>query len=271
MRFNHYIVLSILSHLLLLGFFAVAHPAPEIVVSIFDVEIIGPLEIPTSPPKKTLKPRITKKRSSVKYRYPKPHLPELLPETIQAEETESTTQTAADLDNSGELKSPGNHISLAEDDRFLSSKPEEDGSLSSGEDELSSVPWSSLFDKETIERFARKSLSREKNLTFDTSEFKHRGYMRMLKQRIESIWKYPREAARRGISGDLYVRFVIKKDGRLGDVELLRTSGYRYLDKAAIKAVKDAGPFWPLPEDWENDDLEIKGYFIYILGSTYVM
>ncbi len=243
LRFNYYIVVSILSHLLLLGFFAVAHPAPEIVVSIFNVEIIGPFEIPTSPPKKTLKPRITKKRSSVKYRYPKPHLPELLPETIQAEETESTTQTAADLDNSGQLNG----------------------------DELSSVPWSSLFDKETIERFARKSLSREKNLTFDTSEFKHRGYMRMLKQRIESIWKYPREAARRGISGDLYIRFVIKKDGRLGDVELLRTSGYRYLDKAAIKAVKDAGPFWPLPEDWENDDLEIKGYFIYILGSTYVM
>ncbi|MBI5664700.1 MAG: energy transducer TonB [Nitrospirae bacterium] len=92
--------------------------------------------------------------------------------------------------------------------------------------------------------------------------------MRMLKERIESIWQYPKEAARMGLSGDLYMKFTIRKDGRLGEVELLRTSGFKDLDEAAIKAVKKAEPFWPLPDDWDKDDLEIKGHFIYIFGDT---
>ena len=95
--------------------------------------------------------------------------------------------------------------------------------------------------------------------------------MNTLRKKIESIWVYPPEAARLGISGDLYIDFVIKKDGKLGNIDVVRTSGFRDLDKAAIKALKDAEPFWPLPEDWENDDLEIKGHFIYILGNPLML
>jgi len=90
----------------------------------------------------------------------------------------------------------------------------------------------------------------------------------MLKEKIEGIWIYPPEAARLGISGDLYINFVIKRDGKLGEVEVVRTSGFRELDKAAVKALKDAEPFWPLPEDWEKEDLEIKGHFIYIISDA---
>jgi len=93
----------------------------------------------------------------------------------------------------------------------------------------------------------------------------------MLKDRIESIWKYPKEAARRGISGDLYIEFSIKRDGSLGEVRLIRTSGYKDLDKAAMKALKDGEPYWPLPDNWKGDDLSITGHFIYITGKFYVM
>ncbi len=133
------------------------------------------------------------------------------------------------------------------------------------------APLSSLFDKKTIEKFALKGLPPGKGLSFDTSEIQYRGYMRTLKQRIEAIWKYPEEAARLGISGDLYMDFTIKKDGTIGEIEVVRTSGYRVLDEAAIKALRDASPFWPLPANWEKDSLEVRGHFIYILGRTYVM
>lgn len=133
------------------------------------------------------------------------------------------------------------------------------------------VPPSSLFDRQTIEEFASRNAPRDRGLTFDISEFKNRGYMRMLRDRIESIWEYPREAARQGVSGDLYIKFVIRKDGTLGDVELLRTSGYRVLDEAAIRALKKGEPYWPLPNDWDKDVLEIKGHFIYVYGNAYVM
>jgi len=133
------------------------------------------------------------------------------------------------------------------------------------------VPPSTLFDKKTIEKFAKKGSSASKGLTFDTSGFKHRGYMRMLKERIESLWKYPKDAARSRHSGDLHIKFTIKRDGTLGNVNLLKTSGYNSLDEAAMKALEKASPYWPLPEDWEGDTLEITGHFIYIYGITHVM
>ena len=128
-----------------------------------------------------------------------------------------------------------------------------------------------LFDREVIAKYAGKVQQPEKDLAFDASEFKHRGYMRILKEKIESIWRYPTDAVRKNRSGDLYIMFTIKRNGELGDVEILRTSGYRSLDRAAMQALKDAEPFWPLPDDWPEEFLEIKGHFIYLYGRTHVM
>lgn len=74
----------------------------------------------------------------------------------------------------------------------------------------------------------------------------------------------------RGIYGDLYIKFTIDKKGKLISLELLRTSGYKMLDDAAIKALKDAEPFWPLPDDWQKDSLTITGHFIYTLHGFYL-
>lgn len=135
----------------------------------------------------------------------------------------------------------------------------------------SEEPSSLIFDKETIDKYAQKGFEGGKDLSFDAPEFRHRGYMRMLRDKIESIWQYPKEAARRGISGDLYIRFFIKRDGSIGAIDLIRTSGHKDLDEAAIKALKDGAPYWPLPDDWEKDDLSITGHFIYLLGNFYEM
>jgi protein TonB len=51
--------------------------------------------------------------------------------------------------------------------------------------------------------------------------------MQRLKEKIESSWRYPLEAARQGIYGDLFVQFTIKKNGELGAVTLTRTSGHK--------------------------------------------
>jgi len=138
-------------------------------------------------------------------------------------------------------------------------------------------PAEMLFDKKTIEKYASKGhkegegIQDGKGLMFYAPELKNRAYMRMLRDRIESIWKYPKEAARRGLAGDLYIKFSIRKNGELDKIELVRTSGYRDLDEAAIQALKKAEPYWPLPENYDKEVLEITGHFIYVIGSMYVM
>ena len=128
-----------------------------------------------------------------------------------------------------------------------------------------------LFDREVVEKFAKREEQKSENtLTFHNEEFKYRTYMERLREKIEGIWKYPPDAAMRGIYGDLYIRFTIKKNGMLGDMELLRTSGHRSLDEAAQQALRDAQPFWPLPTEWGKDDLTITGHFVYSIYGTYI-
>ncbi len=130
-----------------------------------------------------------------------------------------------------------------------------------------------LFDRDVIKEVARAERplpEKDSSITFDTKEFKYHGYLKRLRERIEGVWRYPQEAAERGIYGDLYLRFTIKKNGRLGDIELVRTSGYKVLDDAAIRALRDADPFWPLPDELGKEAFTITGHFVYSLYGVYL-
>lgn len=124
-----------------------------------------------------------------------------------------------------------------------------------------------FFDQKIIGDIARKDTVKEfgkdNAITFNTREYRYAGYMRKLKEKIENIWIYPPEARARGLYGDLKIRFVIEKDGRIGLIELVRTSGYKMLDDAALKALKDGEPYWPLPEEWGMESYPVLGHFIY--------
>lgn len=267
MKIHHYIVASFLSHLLLLSILVVTHTnvLGEVRLPVFDVDIVGLIEVPASLPPKGLK---FQRFKGLKVSSPQSSpAPSPSPKTMEGEGTEKNSSIGLNSLN-GLNSSTGNIMP----DKKVASPSETDRPLFSPQANppVAERPKSFLFDKETIEKFAKKS-PQEKELTFDTSELKHRGYMRMLKDKIESIWKYPHKAARQGIAGDLYIKFSIKKDGRLGEVELMRTSGHKDLDEAAMKAIKDAEPYWPLPEDWDKDTLEITGHFIYLIGGGYMM
>jgi protein TonB len=133
-----------------------------------------------------------------------------------------------------------------------------------------------LFDKNIIGDLAKRDIEKEekgkknKTLTFDTDEYKFLIYNRMLKEKIESIWIYPPDEAARRIYGDLVIKFTIKKNGRLGAVEIVRTSGYKNLDDAAIKALRDGEPYWPLPDEWDMQAYTIVGHFVYTIYGYYI-
>lgn len=141
--------------------------------------------------------------------------------------------------------------------------------------EFSKTQNPDIFDKDIIAKLSKKTeksqeLQTSRGLTFSAKEFNDWGYLERLKEKIERVWQYPPQAAMRGIYGDLYIRFTIDKKGKLISMELLRTSGYRMLDDAAMQALKDAQPFWPLPDEWQKDSLTVTGHFIYTLREFYL-
>jgi protein TonB len=269
LKLIYYIAASIASHLLLIGFLYLVPPFTNAAPSVFKVDIVAPLESRKPPEYEPLKPAVKKTKPPLIRQRPKPPDRELPPEDLYGRGAGDFKPDAGKPSNNSKQQGKTDVPVARKGEDVSPQAPMEDKGTARAEEKGPDIaPRSYLFDKKTIEKFAREGPPAQKGLTFDDSEFRHRGYMRMLKERIESIWQYPKEAARMGLSGDLYMKFTIKKNGRLGEVELLRTSGFKELDEAAIKAVKKAEPFWPLPADWDKDDLEIRGHFIYIFGDT---
>jgi protein TonB len=108
------------------------------------------------------------------------------------------------------------------------------------------------------------------SVTLDTDEFKFISYNRWLKIKIESVLKYPELAAASGYQGTLYIKFDIMKDGSLGAIEVLKSSGYKILDDEALRSIRSSAPFQPLPDDWNMDRFSIRAAVIFYLGVGYI-
>ena len=122
------------------------------------------------------------------------------------------------------------------------------------------------FDPEKFASLDTESLENsddDEPVSLDTTEVKYASYFARIKHQIERVWIYPSDAAKRGISGDLNLTFSISKDGNLLGARLLDRSGYEILDMAALKAVKEAAPFYPFPATIQREKLTIQANFIY--------
>jgi protein TonB len=80
-----------------------------------------------------------------------------------------------------------------------------------------------------------------------TTDPKYVTYVGKIRQSIESEWQYPEVALRYGLQGKLALEFTILGDGHLEGLRLLRSSGSSLLDDEALRAIKAAAPFPPIP------------------------
>lgn len=131
-----------------------------------------------------------------------------------------------------------------------------------------------FLSQNDIDELARKGMPQKSpgddSVTLDTDEFKFISYNRWLKIKVESVLKYPELAAISGYQGTLFVKFDILKDGALGSVEVLKSSGYKILDDEAVRAIKSAAPFQPLPDDWGMQRYSIRAAVIFYVGAGYI-
>lgn len=103
-------------------------------------------------------------------------------------------------------------------------------------------------------------------LSLNTLDYKFHSYYLALKRKIELVWEYPLQARMNGLQGRLLMRFIINRDGSLAEIKILRSSGSPYLDHEAVRAVKAASPFPPLPERMQSKTLTVTATFEYSLS-----
>jgi periplasmic protein TonB len=68
-------------------------------------------------------------------------------------------------------------------------------------------------------------------------------YFQMVRMKIESRKKYPPSARRQNLTGRVTVKFVIRQDGSVSNLKILKKSKFKSLNQAALKAIKSCVPF----------------------------
>ncbi|MBE0569146.1 MAG: energy transducer TonB [Deltaproteobacteria bacterium] len=99
-------------------------------------------------------------------------------------------------------------------------------------------------------------------------EVQYISYFASIKRKIELVWQYPFEAAAAGAQGELLIDFVIGRNGKLESAELVRGSGHKILDDEALRSIRKASPFDPIPNDYKIPNLQIRGRFVYVHGGA---
>lgn len=98
----------------------------------------------------------------------------------------------------------------------------------------------------------------------NTREYPYIGYFAALRGAIFERWTYPPEAAKDNHEGAVKVEFKIKKNGQLDGLKVVDSTGHKELDEALLNAVRTAGPFLPLPAEFNRDVLTVTGTFRYV-------
>jgi len=95
-------------------------------------------------------------------------------------------------------------------------------------------------------------------LTLSVSDFPYAYYIRQVAEKIRAQWNG------KAIPGQQpAVIFEIRRDGRLNLVAIDKGSGNAYYDQVALRAINDAGPFPPLPEEFKKPMLRIGLQFVF--------
>ncbi len=125
-----------------------------------------------------------------------------------------------------------------------------------------------------VEFEAGKLVPRQKFISSRTREHKYATYMEAWRARVEQVGNsnYPEEARSRRLSGDLVVDVAINPDGTIQAVDVIRSSGQKILDDAAVRIVMMAAPFDPFPEEIlkETDVIHITRTWQFLHNSTLI-
>jgi len=100
-----------------------------------------------------------------------------------------------------------------------------------------------------------QKMPRRKFIGARTQEYRFAQYIEDWRVKVERIGNlnYPEQARREQMYGKLQLSVSIRADGSVENIEVSRSSGHRLLDAAAMRIVKLAGPFSPLPPDITRD------------------
>lgn len=114
-----------------------------------------------------------------------------------------------------------------------------------------SLDMASLQPELSRQRQWQSKLPRREFISANTREYEFASYMSAWVSKVERIgnMNYPHDLRRKKLHGDLVLTVGIKQNGTVESVDIMRSSGVREIDQAAVDIVQLAAPYSPLPDN----------------------
>lgn len=88
-------------------------------------------------------------------------------------------------------------------------------------------------------------------------------FLRRFENSVYGAWRYPQEAASKGIEGITPVRITFNRRGEIIATQLLESSGAKVLDDEVFRTLKLIGPVGGFPKGYDKDEFHLIAFFQY--------
>ena len=114
-----------------------------------------------------------------------------------------------------------------------------------------SMEMASLQPELSSETRWKSRLPRREFISANTREYEFASYMSAWVSKVERVgnMNYPSELRRNKLHGDLVLTVGINQNGTVESINVKRSSGMDEIDEAAIRIVRLAAPYAPLPDN----------------------
>ena len=133
------------------------------------------------------------------------------------------------------------------------------------------IAMARLAEEVQRESTAYAKRPKKKFISANTKEYEYAAYMSAWVARVERIGNlnYPDEARRQQLHGQLVMTVAINRDGSIKSTDVIQSSGHKLLDDAAIRLVRLAAPFPPIPATHEKvDELYVTRTWQFLPGDV---
>ena len=131
------------------------------------------------------------------------------------------------------------------------------------------IEMARLAEEVQRESTAYAKRPKKKFISANTKEYEYAAYMSAWVARVERIGNlnYPDEARRQQVHGQLVLTVAINRDGNVKSIDVIQSSGRKLLDDAAIRIVRLAAPFAPIPPGEKVDELYVTRTWQFLPGD----
>jgi protein TonB len=88
-------------------------------------------------------------------------------------------------------------------------------------------------------------------------------FLRRFEGAVYGVWRYPQEAALRGIEGITPVRITFNRRGEITNIQQLESSGAKILDEEVQRTLRAIGPVGGFPKGYDKDEFHLIAFFQY--------